>query len=75
VPPTSQNQGSMEADLLHVAPEVMSLGDDEATLRCERVIRDYDPCISCSVHFLRLSRESELSSPRQSNGQAISAAE
>jgi len=57
VPPTSQNQGSIEEDLREVAPQVADLSDEEATLRCEAVIRHYDPCISCSVHFLKLTRE------------------
>jgi coenzyme F420-reducing hydrogenase alpha subunit len=34
---------------------VLGLDDAPATLACERVIRDYDPCISCATHFLRLT--------------------
>jgi coenzyme F420-reducing hydrogenase alpha subunit len=55
VPPTSQNQGMIEADLKATLPRVLGLDDAAATLACERVIRDYDPCISCATHFLRLS--------------------
>lgn len=54
VPPTSQNQGMIEADLKAMLPGVLDLDDAAATLACERVIRDYDPCISCASHFLRL---------------------
>lgn len=54
VPPTSQNQGMIEADLKAMLPGVLDLDDAAATLACERVIRDYDPCISCATHFLRL---------------------
>ncbi len=61
VPPTSQNQGSIEEDLRAIAPRIMELSDEEATLRCEQVIRHYDPCISCSVHSLRLTRETRRS--------------
>jgi sulfhydrogenase subunit alpha len=57
VPPTSQNQTSIEEDLREVAAEIVELDDETATLRCEQVIRHYDPCISCSVHFLKLKRE------------------
>ncbi|MFO7906888.1 MAG: Ni/Fe hydrogenase subunit alpha [Planctomycetota bacterium] len=57
VPPTSQNQCSVEEDLRELAPQLVNLSDEEATIRCEQVIRHYDPCISCSVHFLRLTRE------------------
>ena len=54
VPPTSQNQRRMEDDLRAFVPDVLNLGDQEAAVRCERVIRCYDPCISCATHFLRL---------------------
>jgi sulfhydrogenase subunit alpha len=55
VPPTSQNQAAIEADLAQVVSENLSLDDGELTALCERVIRSYDPCISCSAHFLRLT--------------------
>jgi coenzyme F420-reducing hydrogenase alpha subunit len=57
IPPTSQNQRQIEEDLLRVAAELAELPDDEAALRAERVIRNYDPCISCATHFLRLKVE------------------
>lgn len=55
VPPTSQNQAMIEADLKAMLPTVLDRDDAAATFACERVIRDYDPCISCATHFLRLS--------------------
>ena len=57
VPPTSQNQAAIEADLAAFAPRVLGLPHDEATLRIEQLIRSYDPCISCATHFLDLSVE------------------
>ncbi len=54
VPPTSQNQRTIEEDLRGVAEGALHLPDDELTLRCEQTIRNYDPCISCATHFLRL---------------------
>ena len=54
VPPTSQNQPQIEADLRAYVPKVVSLTDAEATRRCEHMIRNYDPCISCATHFLKL---------------------
>ena len=54
VPPTSQNQPSIEEDLKAYIGDWLSLPDDELRHRCEQTIRNYDPCISCSVHFLRL---------------------
>jgi coenzyme F420-reducing hydrogenase alpha subunit len=56
IPPTSQNYATIEADLRALAPQIVALPDEEATLCCEHVIRNYDPCISCSVHFLKLDR-------------------
>jgi sulfhydrogenase subunit alpha len=55
IPPTSQNQAAIEADLAQVVSENLSLDDSELTTLCERVIRNHDPCISCSAHFLRLT--------------------
>lgn len=54
VPPTAQNQTTIEDDLRIMLPALMQL--DEAALRhrCEQAIRNYDPCISCATHFLQL---------------------
>ena len=54
VPPTSQNQPRIEADLAGLGPELLAMDHAEATLRCEQLIRAYDPCISCATHFLKL---------------------
>jgi len=54
VPPTSQNQGQIEADLRDYLPQVLSLPDREVADACEKLVRCYDPCISCSTHFLRV---------------------
>jgi sulfhydrogenase subunit alpha len=56
VPPTSQNQARIEADLAAYLPTVLDRDDAEATRRCEHLIRTYDPCISCATHFLRIER-------------------
>lgn len=57
VAPTSQNLKRMEDDLWQFVPEVLPLPLDEATLRCEQLVRSYDPCISCATHFLKLEIE------------------
>lgn len=57
VPPTSQNQAQIEADLRALAPAILALPEDEARRSCEAAIRDYDPCISCATHFLTLTIE------------------
>jgi len=57
VPPTSQNQKAIENDLWHYVAQTMHLPDEELTWKCEQAIRNYDPCISCSTHFLKLHIE------------------
>lgn len=57
VPPTSQNQKQIEKDLWEFIPLRMNLTDEELTWQCEQAIRNYDPCISCSTHFLKLKIE------------------
>jgi sulfhydrogenase subunit alpha len=59
VPPTSQNQGAIEADLAAFAPNVLHLPHAEATRQLEQLIRSYDPCISCATHFLELHIEED----------------
>jgi coenzyme F420-reducing hydrogenase alpha subunit len=54
VPPTSQNQPSIEEDLKIFATAWLDLPDDALRHRCEQSIRNHDPCISCATHFLRL---------------------
>lgn len=57
VPPTSQNQARIEADLRELVPAMLQQTQAEATRACELAIRNYDPCISCSTHFLKLEIE------------------
>jgi len=54
VPPTSQNQPSIEDDLRTFAPRWLDLPDAELSHLCEQTIRNHDPCISCATHFLKL---------------------
>ena len=55
VPPTSQNQLSIEEDLGCLVAKEFSRPADELTKLCEQSIRNYDPCISCATHFLKVS--------------------
>ncbi len=57
VPPTSQNQPSIEADLRTLTEAWVQLSDHDLSHRCEEAIRNYDPCISCATHFLDLTVE------------------
>ena len=57
VPPTSQNQASIEEDLASFIGGFLDLPDDDLRHRCEQTVRNYDPCISCSTHFLQLEMD------------------
>jgi len=54
VPPTSQNQPSIEADLANFVGTFLDMPDEALQYRCEQTVRNYDPCISCATHFLKL---------------------
>jgi coenzyme F420-reducing hydrogenase alpha subunit len=54
VPPTSQNQRTIESDLREFVKDRTSLPDDKLQWQCEQAVRNYDPCISCATHFLKL---------------------
>jgi coenzyme F420-reducing hydrogenase alpha subunit len=57
VPPTAQNQASVEEDLRELVSRNLHLDDETLRRRCEQAIRNYDPCISCATHFLKLAVE------------------
>lgn len=57
VPPTSQNQKIIERDLWQFVPDHINLPEPELTWKCEQAVRNYDPCISCATHFLKLHVE------------------
>jgi sulfhydrogenase subunit alpha len=59
IPPTSQNQPSIEADLRAFVQDRLDLPHDELVRQCEQAIRNYDPCISCATHFLDLTLEEQ----------------
>ncbi|AXE24262.1 Ni/Fe hydrogenase subunit alpha [Streptomyces globosus] len=60
VPPTAQNQGAIEEDLRRIVQSGVDRGEESEaglTRLCERAVRNHDPCISCSAHFLELDIE------------------
>jgi coenzyme F420-reducing hydrogenase alpha subunit len=59
VPPTAQNQLIIERDLYHYVERYMDLPDDKLKWQLEQSIRNYDPCISCATHFLKLTVDRE----------------
>ena len=54
VPPTAQNQRVIELDLARVVQSLLAESDEAIKQRAEQAIRNYDPCISCATHFLKL---------------------
>jgi coenzyme F420-reducing hydrogenase alpha subunit len=58
VPPTSQNQKTIEGDLWQIVPARLKCPEDELATQCEHAVRNYDPCISCATHFLKLHIDS-----------------
>jgi sulfhydrogenase subunit alpha len=57
VPPTSQNQKIIEDDLHHFVASRLAMPDEQLTWQCEQMVRNYDPCISCATHFLKVNLE------------------
>ncbi len=56
VPPTAQNLQRMEDDLRAFVPPMLDRPDNEVLAMSEKLVRCYDPCISCSVHLVKMSR-------------------
>lgn len=52
--PTNQNIANLEADMRKFVPEILTKPVEEMRLALEMLVRAYDPCISCSVHVLRV---------------------
>lgn len=55
LPPTTQNLKNIEEDIKLILPEILNRSEEEIKLELEKLIRSYDPCISCSTHFLELN--------------------
>ncbi len=52
--PTNQNVNNIERDMKKLVPEILHKSDEDITLGLEMLVRAYDPCISCSAHFLNV---------------------
>jgi len=59
VSPTAVNQATIEKDLRAFVQGHIDLPDDQLQYQCEQAVRNYDPCISCSAHFLKLQIDRE----------------
>ncbi|AMM53581.1 NAD(P)-dependent hydrogenase/sulfhydrogenase 2 subunit alpha [Pyrococcus kukulkanii] len=55
ITPTAFNQGMMELSLLEDAKKMYgSVPEESLKKKLEEIVRAFDPCISCSVHFVKL---------------------
>ncbi len=50
--PTNQNHGNIQRDLEKMVPEMMDEPEEKIEHSLEMLVRAYDPCISCSTHYL-----------------------
>ena len=50
--PTNQNHESIEDDMRALVPQILDKPQDEVRLTLEMLVRAYDPCVSCSTHYL-----------------------
>jgi sulfhydrogenase subunit alpha len=54
IPPTSQNLGHMEKDIRDLAADHIGSPNEFLRNETEKIIRSYDPCISCSAHMVTI---------------------
>ncbi len=50
--PTNQNHANIQKDFEKLLPEILDQSEKDIRLKLEMLVRAYDPCISCSTHFL-----------------------
>jgi coenzyme F420-reducing hydrogenase alpha subunit len=53
--PTNQNHANIQKDMEKLVPEIINRPEKEIELTLEMLVRAYDPCISCSTHYLVVS--------------------
>lgn len=52
--PTGQNLANIDLDLQHLVPKLLDKPQEEIRLNLEMLVRAYDPCISCSTHYVEV---------------------
>ena len=55
--PTSQNILNLQEDIRAYLPSLLKSSEEKIISEVERLIRAYDPCFSCSSHFLKVKWE------------------
>jgi len=53
--PTNQNHGNLQKDVEKLVPSILEMSQDDIRKRLEMLVRAYDPCVSCSTHFLDIT--------------------
>ena len=61
IPPTAQNLAAMEEDIKAQEEVLWREPYEKAKLLVQQTIRNYDPCISCSVHTVKVIIEKQHS--------------
>ncbi|OYT25949.1 MAG: hypothetical protein B6U95_08195, partial [Thermofilum sp. ex4484_82] len=54
ITPTAQNLRNLQEDLKKYVPQILNLPRDKMTLEAEKLVRAYDPCVSCAARFLKI---------------------
>ena len=54
ITPTAQNLLNIQEDIREFVPLVMHKKKKDIIIGIEKLIRSYDPCFSCSAHFLEV---------------------
>jgi len=52
--PTNQNHANIQKDMEAFVPQIIDKPEKEIELNLEMLVRAYDPCISCSTHYLKV---------------------
>jgi len=53
--PTNQNHANIQKDMEYLAPTIISKNKEEIEQTLEMLVRAYDPCVSCSTHYLKVN--------------------
>jgi coenzyme F420-reducing hydrogenase alpha subunit len=53
--PTNQNHNNIQKDMESFAPTLLENSKEQIELKLEMLVRAYDPCISCSTHFVKVN--------------------
>lgn len=57
IPPTSQNQDAMEDTVKNYLSRFSTDNIKKLVFEAEKIVRNFDPCISCATHFLKVDKD------------------